>query len=212
MTDLPSSKPTPPADDSLSLEKLRPYFLGAAIALVLFFVTWGGIMLFTELAIKKVQKEYLALTDDASRMAFAKRNVEHPLGGLVLLEQANKYYSNGDYAAARSAYAEALASGLKSQPVLWQQALLGEAFASYALDTPKGIEALAKIAQNSTLLEGTRAHAAAELAGYYAETKDFAKSRDYVRLLKTFKDARPWAMQAESLEEVYPELRSAPSK
>ena len=181
--------------------------MGGLVAAVLVFIVWGGITLAAEMGQKKLQREYLALTDDASRATFAKRNINHPLGGLVLLGQANEYYMSGNYAAAKAAYSQAVMSGLKIQPVLLEQAILGEAFSTYALDTARGLEALKVIAKNPNLMQSTRAYAACELAGYYAQKNDFKQAKDYMQLIKTLKEARPWQRQVAMLGEIHPELK-----
>ena len=202
-TPVSNPQPTQPAWD---YENLRSYFIGGAIGFAAIFIIWGGITLAADLSQKQVQKEYLSLTDDASRAVFVKRYATHPLGALVLLGQANDYYGNGDYAAAQTAYAQVATSGLKNQPILLEEALLGQAFSSYALDSTKGIAALKAIAQNPALMQSTRAYAATELAGYYAKSGDFKQAKDYIQLVKTFKSAQPWLRQTASLGAIYPQL------
>jgi tetratricopeptide (TPR) repeat protein len=212
---IPFVSPTPTAPTvsatenaaAQKFENLRSYITGGIIGFFLVFIVWGGITLAAELSQKKLQREYLSLTDDASRANFAKRNINNPLGGLVLLGQANEYYSQGNYAAAKAAYSQAIGSGLKIQPVLLEQAILGEAFSTCALDAAKGLESLAAIAKNPDLMQSTRAYAACELAGYYAGKNDFKQARDYLQLMKTLKDARAWQRQVAVFGEMYPELK-----
>lgn len=183
---------------------------GVVIGLIVAFVVWGGATMLSDVMNQQVQKEYLLLTDDASRASFARRHLNHPLGGLVLLGQAHDYYAQGNYAAAKEAYEKAVMSGLKKEPVLHQEAMLGLAFATYALNPQEGLAALKTIAQNSELMDTTRAHAAAELLGYYAaqaKTKaDWKQARDYWQLIQTLQNAKPWQQHVEHLGEIYPQL------
>ena len=203
----PTTQQAEEAASSSKFETLKTSFIGLVIGAVAVFIVWGGLTFAAEMSQKQIQKEYLALGDDMSRASFAKRHMNHPLGGLVLLGQANEYYNNGNYAAAQQAYAQATQSGLKTEPVLLEQAVLGQAFASYALDPAKGLGALKEIAQNPTLLQSTRAYAAAELAGYYANKGDFKQAKDYMQLVKTFKEAKAWQHQISTIGEVYPLLK-----
>lgn len=194
----PTSLDTPPA--------WMNYLWGAFIALVVIFLCWGGLTLMAEVSRQQIQKEYLLLTDDASRASFAKRHANHPLGGLVLLGQAHDYYASGNYAAAKEAYAKAEASGLKNEPILHEEAVLGLAFSAFALNTDQGLAALKTIAQNTQLMDSTRAHAAAELLGYWIAQADWSQARDYWALLKTLPNAKPWQQHVSHLAEVYPQL------
>ena len=203
--------PTPEAERQ-KFENLRGLFIGGVILAVLIFVGWGGATLMAEMSQKQIQREYLSLTDEASRGSFAKRHGDHPMGGLVLLGQANEYYNNGNYAAAKTAYAQVVISGLKLQPsyaVFAEQAMLGQAFSSYALDPAKGLAELKGIAENTALMQSTRAYAACELAGSYAAKNDFKSAGDYLQLIKTFNYAKPWQHQASTIAEIYPELAPA---
>ncbi len=186
------------------------YLWGAFVALVALFLVWGGLTLMADMSRRQIQKEYLLLTDDASRASFAKRHANHPLGGLILLGQAHDYYASGNYAAAKEAYAKAVNSGLKNEPVLNEEAILGEAFSTFALNTDQGLAALKAIAQNTQLMDTTRAHAAGELLGYWAAqaktTGDWSQARDYWALMKTFKNAKPWQQHVAPLGEIYPQL------
>lgn len=199
----PVSTQTPDADTPAPWMN---YLWGAFLGLVAVFVVWGGITLAADVTRKQIQKEYLMLTDEASRASFARRHANHPLGGMVLLSQAHDYYTQGNYAAAKEAYAKAVGSGLKKEPILHEEAMLGEAFSTYALDTQQGLAALKTIAQNTQLMETTRAHAAAELLGYYAAQADWTQARDYWSLIKTLPNARPWQQHVAHLGEIYPQL------
>lgn len=183
------------------------YLSGAGVALLVVFIIWGGVTITGEMTQKKIQAEYLNLTDEASRASFSKRYSAHPLGGLVLLGQAHNYYEDGNYTAAQAAYAQAAKSGLKNQSVFYEEALLGEAFSSYRVDEKKGLEALKTLAQNNKLMDSTRALAAYELAGYWVQKNDTKQAKDYLALIRVLKNARPWQIQAESLTEIYPALK-----
>lgn len=208
-TPAPSAAHNPAAQaeaDARKLSNLWNYFLGIVAAAAVILVVWGGLAIGSEISQRELSREYLSLQDDAGRAAFVKRHLNHPLGGLVLLSQAHKYYQESNYAAAQSAYEQVLASGLKSQPILQEQAALGKAFATYALDTQKGLAELKALAMNTSLMQSTRAYAAHELAGYWAQKGEWKQAKDYVTLLKTLKDIGPWERQAQMLEDIYPQL------
>jgi hypothetical protein len=148
--------PTPDAPQPVEMAHIKKIAIAVALGLLAILLVWGGATVAAEMTQKQIQKEYLAATDESARASFAKRHGRHPLGGLVLLGQAHSYYNSGNYAAALGAYTSAQA-GLKTQPILAEQALLGEAFAQYYLDSAKGLEHLRQIAMDNTLLESTRA-------------------------------------------------------
>jgi tetratricopeptide (TPR) repeat protein len=194
------------AQESPSFEHIRTLFIGTIAAFVIVFIVWGGITLASQAQEKQVQKEYLTINSTASGESFAKMHLEHPLGGLVLLKQADEYYTNGNYAAAKSAYEKVVSSGLKSQPALAEQAILGAAFSSYYLNPDKGLQELKGVAENTALTQSSRAYVATELAGYYAQKGLFKQAKDYLQLVKTMKSAAAWQSQGETLAQIYPEL------
>jgi len=197
-------------DDSMALEnfwaKYRGIVLSVCAVLVAVIIIWGGLTYAAEAAEKQVQKEYLRLNDKASRIAFAKRHIKHPMGGLVWMDLAYGYYNQGDYQAAADAYKQAQNSGLISHVIFREQAQLGEAFSILKIDEKKGFDMLEGIAKNSEMMDATRAYAAYELASYAATQKQWQKAKDYVALIKTFSNANPWKRQAEVFAEIYPEM------
>ena len=85
------------------------------------------------------------------RAEFAKEYAGSSLAGVALLENADALYSEGKFAEAQKAYAEAK-SGL-SATVLFGRAVVGEAVSAYSLDKSKGLEAL-KVAYNDVKISG----------------------------------------------------------
>ncbi len=85
------------------------------------------------------------------RAEFAKEYAGSSLAGVALLENADALYSEGKFAEAKKAYAEAK-SGL-SATVLFGRAVIGEAVSAYSLDKSKGLEAL-KVAYNDVKISG----------------------------------------------------------
>lgn len=197
-----------PTQVAHSIANWQSYLLPIGVALLVVFLVWGGTTMAAEMIHRQVQKEYLNLTDDASRINFAKRRSAHPLGGLVLLGQAHDYYEAGNLAAAKEAYEAASKSGLKREPVMLEEALLGIAFTSYRLDEQKGLEALKALAQNPERMDSTRAHAAGELLGYWVEKQDWKQAKDYWALIKTLKNSGPWQQHYSVFAQLYPQLEA----
>jgi|GEM_PF-2190809 hypothetical protein len=198
---------------SRKTESIGFIFWGVVAAFAIIFVVWGGITLAGQSQEKQLQREYLAMNDStASEESFAKMHLDHPLGGLVLLRQANKYYTSGNYAAAKAAYEKVTISGLKDQPALVEQAILGGAFSAFALDPAKGLQELKSVAENTSLTQTSRAYVAEELMGYYAQKGDFKTAKDYQQLVKSLKGSPAWQHQADAIAQMYPELASKETK
>lgn len=85
------------------------------------------------------------------RADFAKEYAGTSLAGVALLQNADTFYSEGKYADAKKAYADAK-SGLKTT-ILYGRAIVGEAMSAYALDKAKGLELL-KNAYNDVSVSG----------------------------------------------------------
>ncbi len=205
----PAAQSTPaqtPAPKSFDWDTLKPWVVGGAIVVVLALLIAGLVVVLGEMTENRIRKEFTQLTDEASRTNFAKRYAAHPLGGLVLLGQANKYFAQGNYAAAQTAFNQAANGGLLANPVLDEQAKLGEAFSQYYLDPAKGLSELEKLAQDATLLDSTRAYAAYELMSKAIYDKDLTLAGQYAALIRTLPNAATWQQQLVTLSQIYPEL------
>ena len=77
-----------PSSSHLSWQTLKPWVLGVLGVATLITLVTGTVLTLGEAAQNRIQSEYMQITDEASRANFAKRHSQHPLGGLVLLQQA----------------------------------------------------------------------------------------------------------------------------
>jgi hypothetical protein len=209
MDSTPNPLPTTPAPKAseITWESVKPWVTGTLTLLLAAAVIAAAIVWLGESTENHIRKEYAQLTDEASRTNFAKRYPTHPLGGLVLLGQANGYYAQGNYAAANAAFAKA-SLALKNEPVLGEQAKLGEVFSQYYLDPAKGLPLLKEMAANTALMESTRGYAAYELLSKALFDKDWDGARNYATLLKALKTTGIWQRQVATLSEIYPQLKA----
>lgn len=186
--------------------KYRGVVVSICVVVVAIAIIWGGLTYAADAAQKQVQKEYLRLNDKASKIAFAKRQALHPLGGLVMLDLAYEYYSEGNFQAAADTYKQAQESGLHKESALLEQALLGEIFSIVKLDKTEGLKRLEAVAKNTELLDATRGYAIYELAGLAIAQKSWQKAKDYIMLLNNLTYAKSWKRQAAVFADIYPQL------
>jgi len=197
---------TPSMDLDSFWAKYRGVVVSVCVVVVAAVIIWGGLTYAADAAQKQVQKEYLRLEDKASKVAFAKRQTLHPLGGLVMMDLGYGYYQEGNYQAAIDSFKNAQQSGLRKQPELAQQALLGEIFATIKIDKAEGLKRLEEVAKNSELLDATRGYAIYELAGLAISQKQWGKAKDYIMLLNNLTYAKAWKRQAAIFGDIYPQL------
>lgn len=150
-----------------------------------------------------VAAEYAAATSDGQLKAFAASHGDHVLGGLAQLGLADKAYSAGNYAEARTAYDRA-AGSLKANS-FGQRARLGAAMSALqAGAAPDGEAALKQLSADLTADKLVRSEAAYHLASLSAQAGNIAEA---IRLIEQATVIHPeghWADRASMLRSTLP--------
>lgn len=152
---------------------------------------------------KAIAADYAAATTDERLKAFVAEHEDHVLGGLAQLDLADKAYSSGNYAEARSAYDRAVA--ILKQDTFGQRARVGSAVSALqAGATEEGTAALKAIVSDLTLGALVRSEAAFHLATLAAANGDTAEAIRLIEQATTIDSDGPWADRATMLRASLP--------
>ena len=149
---------------------------------------------------------YQLAEDREERLAFAREHAGHPLAGFAYLEVANEEFSSKEYGEAANHYKEAIEP--LGQSPLASRAELGYAVAAYRNGEVETAEqALRKLSNEDSRLDGMRAEAAYDLAVLYWERGNFAEVKSQLALIEELEKPGYWSTKANRLRSTIPELR-----
>jgi hypothetical protein len=152
-----------------------------------------------------VQQEYGSSNTPGELIAFAKRNASHSLAGFAYLQVAVDHYRNGDFEAASTNYHESI--DRLGDSILAERARLGYGVASIrGGEESKGVDVLTDLTLDDSILDGTRAEAAYNLAVIHWKNRNVDDVSRQFELIASLKNPGYWATKAESLRSGIPEL------
>ncbi len=135
---------------------------------------------------------------------FAKDNDDHPLGGLAMIELANRQYEEGNYAAAAETYSKA-AKTLGDSPA-GGRARLGAAMAKlFGANPSQGEEALRQLVLSAGNTDQLRAQAGFNLALHYWQQGKLDAMREIIDSVEGLTDGGIYQMQSLQLRNRLPE-------
>jgi len=139
--------------------------------------------------------------------AFAEAHEGDALAGAALLNVAADLYAQGNYSEAAELYSKASAS--LGGTLLYERSLLGNAMALLLGDqAEQGVSMLQALANNTGVLDTTRAEAGYNLAVYYWQQRDFIAMRATIESILVLENPGLNGMRAQRLLETVPELNA----
>lgn len=157
--------------------------------------------------LENVQQAYLTADTPEAMLAFVKEYGKEPLGAIAQVQLADIAYEGGRFEEAAAGYAQAL--NAIEVPELAQRARLGEAIALIRAGKDPSYTKLAALAQDALALDAYRAQAAYQLAVLAAQAKDYAGARAWIEQIAALPYAGTWALQAQQLVQMKPEILKA---
>tara|TARA_B100000989_G_scaffold296104_1_gene278567 strand:- start:2701 stop:3402 length:702 start_codon:yes stop_codon:yes gene_type:complete len=173
-------------------------------------VAFLGYTTFKKRSLAKIQDAYLMAAENDTLDAFAESHDNSPLAGIILLKDADKAYTHGEFSKAMQAYGQA-SEALKDKP-LRGRAQLGHAMSAIQLgDETSGMHELTALAKEANAPDVLRAEAAYQNAILCLRNGDDTQAKSMIELIKALPGSGFWGQKASLLSETVPQLRDSAS-
>lgn len=182
--------------------------IAGAVAALLAVVAVQGYRIYQEKKLAQLQDSYIQASQSGALESFGQQHADTTLGGLALLESADKQYAEENYTAAAKLYQEAILP-LNNTPFA-QRARLGLGMSQLkAGQKNEAINTLKALADDSQAIGALRGEAAYNIAIFSVSEKDFATAQTWIDRISKIPNASFWGERARLLVEAVPELQKA---
>lgn len=186
-------------------ERNRNAIITTVVVAALLIIGYHGAGYMAQRKEAAIRDEYSRADNIAARLSFAVDHPDHPLAGYAYLEVANEQYTQGEYLQAAEHYQTAIDS-LEGTP-LQQRARLGYAMAAIRNnDRATGQTILKELANDTTILDATRAEAAYNLAILHWQDNDLPTVKAQLDLIAGLDQPGYWINKADGLRARIPNL------
>ena len=152
-----------------------------------------------------IQEAFQAASGNAALLAFAREHPTHSLAGVAYLQVAIDQYRNGEFIPASNSYRDAI--DRLGDSVLTERARLGYGVASIrGGEEAIGVDILTALTLDESILDGTRAEAAYNLAVVHWKNRKIDEVGRQLDLIAGLETPGYWVNKADGLRTGIPEL------